>query len=169
MVDSVDAITRSRIMAKVRNRDTAPELALRKELFRLGFRYRLHCPALAGKPDIVFPQYRAVVFIHGCFWHWHGCRVHMPETNATYWQSKLKGNQQRDAETRARLLFAGWRVLEVWECALKTRLVAKAAELTAAWLHGEYAFSVLEPAEKSDTESALRRTDVPWSDLSTPE
>lgn len=93
----------------------------------------------------------------------------MPETNATFWQSKFKGNQQRDAETRARLLFAGWRVLEVWECALKTRLVAEAAELTAAWLRGEFAFSVLEPMEKFGMDASLKRTDVPWSDLSTPE
>jgi DNA mismatch endonuclease (patch repair protein) len=168
MVDSVDAITRSRIMAKVRSRDTAPELAMRKELFRLGFRYRLHCPALPGKPDIVFPQYRAVVFIHGCFWHWHGCRL-LPKTNSAFWQSKLKGNQQRDAETRIRLLNAGWRVLEVWECALKTRFLTEAAELAAAWLRGEYAFSILEPMVHPGTEAALKRTDVPWTDLSTPE
>jgi len=167
MVDSVDAATRSRIMAKVRCRDTLPELVLRKELFRLGFRYRLHCSSLPGKPDIVFPRYRAVVFIHGCFWHWHGCRLHLPEANAAFWHAKIKGNQRRDAETRARLLSTGWRVLVVWECALKTRYLAEAAQLTAVWLRGEYAFSVLEPTEKSSTEAVLKRIDVPWSELST--
>ncbi|MGK8709166.1 very short patch repair endonuclease [Metapseudomonas otitidis] len=167
MVDSVDAITRSRIMARVRSRDTLPELALRKELFRLGFRYRLHCSTLPGKPDIVFARYRAVVFVHGCFWHWHGCRSHLPATNVAFWQAKITRNQQRDIETRKRLLSIGWRVLVVWECALSTRLVAEAAQLTAAWLRGENLFSILEPAEKMGTDVTLKRTDAPWDDPST--
>lgn len=166
MVDSVDVATRSRIMAKVRCRDTLPELALRKALFRQGFRYRLHCPMLPGKPDIVFPRYRAAVFIHGCFWHWHGCRSHLPEANAEFWRAKIKGNQERDAETSQRLLSIGWRVLVVWECALKARSIIEAAQLTAAWLRGDYAFSVLEPTEKAGPEAALKRTDLPWSGLS---
>lgn len=144
-------------MAKVRSADTSPELALRKTLFRLGFRYRLHCAALPGKPDIVFPRYHAVVFINGCFWHWHGCRrSRMPATNAAYWQAKIDRNQRRDTETCDKLLSAGWRVLVVWECALKTRLVVEAAQLSAAWLKGENVFSIIEPAEKTGAKSALQ-------------
>lgn len=158
MADSFDPVTRSRIMAKVRSADTSPELALRKALFRLGFRYRLHCAALPGKPDLVFPRYHAVVFINGCFWHWHGCRrSRMPATNAAYWQSKIGRNQRRDTEIRGKLFSAGWRVLVVWECALKKRLVGEAAQLSAAWLRGENVFSIIEPAEKTGAESALQR------------
>lgn len=163
MVDSVDAATRSHIMSRVRNRNTSPELALRKALFQLGFRYRLHNPALPGKPDLVFPRYRAVVFIHGCFWHWHGCRSHFPEANAAFWQAKILRNQQRDIEVRDQLLARGWRVLVVWECALKARLVAEAAQLTAAWLREEHAFSVIEPTEKAEAGGSLKRIDAAWS------
>lgn len=157
MADLFDPVTRSHIMAKVRSTDTLPELALRKALFRLGFRYCLHCAALPGKPDLVFPRYHAAVFINGCFWHWHGCRrSRMPAANAAYWHAKIDRNQHRDIKTRNELLFAGWRVLIVWECALKKPLVVEAAQLSAAWLKGENTFSVIAPAEKTGAESALQ-------------
>ena len=116
--DIVDAATRSRMMSTIRGKDTQPELEVRRFLHRLGFRYRLHDKRLPGHPDIVFPRYRTVVFVHGCFWHQHsGCKLAAkPDTNADFWRAKLLGNVERDARTEEQLNRLGWRAVTVWEC-----------------------------------------------------
>lgn len=118
MPDVVDKATRSRMMSGIRGKDTQPELAVRRFLHRRGFRYRLHDRRLPGRPDMVLPRYRVVVFVHGCFWHQHpGCRfATTPDTNASFWQHKLSGNQMRDARKSEELQALGWRVITVWEC-----------------------------------------------------
>ncbi len=109
---------RSEIMSRVRGKDTKPEKLVRSALFQAGLRFRLHCAALPGKPDIILPKYRTVVFVHGCFWHRHqGCRhATMPATNLGYWKRKFERNVARDAEEIRNLKQAGWRVFVVWEC-----------------------------------------------------
>ena len=121
MPDVVDSQTRSRMMARIRSKNTKPEMAVRRYLHRLGFRYRLHDKRLPGRPDLVFPRYRTVLFVHGCFWHQHaGCHLaSTPGTNAEFWQHKLSGNQMRDARQTESLEAAGWRVLVIWECQVR--------------------------------------------------
>ena len=120
MADIVDASTRSRIMSGIRSKDTLQEIEIRKRLFALGFRYRLHDNKLPGKPDIVFPKYSAVIFIHGCFWHAHDCDLfRWPASRKAFWKAKLVGNRARDLEHLAELKKLGWRVLIIWECAYR--------------------------------------------------
>lgn len=108
------------MMAGIRGRDTKPELVLRRGLHQAGFRYRLHAKGLPGKPDLVFPKYRAVIFAHGCFWHGHDCALfRWPSTRQNFWRDKITGNAKRDETVKARLLAEGWRVLTVWECAMR--------------------------------------------------
>lgn len=108
------------MMAAVRNRDTGPELTVRRALHARGFRYRLHDPSLPGKPDIVLRRFRAVVFVHGCFWHGHDCPLfRMPGTRREFWKTKIYRNRERDAEVREALNVSGWRSLTVWECAMR--------------------------------------------------
>lgn len=127
MTDVVDKATRRRMMSSIRGKDTKPEVLIRKALHAQGFRYRLHDKALPGKPDLVFPKYKAVVFIHGCFWHGHDCRYFkVPQTRTAFWVDKIAGNQRRDARQLALLNNTGWRVLVVWECATrKNKTLAK--------------------------------------------
>lgn len=122
MPDVVDAPTRSRMMSGIRGRDTKPELLIRKGLHARGYRYRLHARTLPGKPDLSFPSRKAAIFIHGCFWHGHGCPLFKwPSTRAEWWRAKIEGNRARDRAVRAELAGMGWRQLRVWECALKGR------------------------------------------------
>ena len=119
-MDTVKKATRSRMMAAIRSEDTRPEMELRRHLFRLGYRYRLHQSGLPGRPDMVFPRYRAVVFVNGCFWHHHECRdVAMPATRRTWWRKKLEGNRKRDEAVLRALHEDGWRTLVVWECSIR--------------------------------------------------
>ena len=128
-------------MSAIRGRDTRPELILRSSIHALGLRYRLHDGALPGKPDLVFPRYRAVIFVHGCFWHRHGCAASkVPSTRTAFWVQKLEANRLRDARSREALSDKGWRVGVVWECSLlgKTRYPATAvAAMVCNWLQGE--------------------------------
>lgn len=120
MADVVAPAVRSRMMAGIRGRDTRPELLLRRALHARGLRYRLHDQRLPGRPDMVFPKWKAVVFVHGCFWHGHGCRLFKwPATRAEWWREKIEANIARDARDVAALEAAGWRVLTVWECGLR--------------------------------------------------
>lgn len=121
-------------MRAVKGRDTKPELRLRKALFARGFRYRLHVKSLPGAPDIVFPGRRAVIFVHGCFWHGHACKRgrRAPKQNASYWANKIARNKARDAKHLKALRAAGWRVLTVWECELKD--LDAAADRAAAFV-----------------------------------
>jgi DNA mismatch endonuclease (patch repair protein) len=107
-------------MQSVKARDTGPELALRRLLHGMGLRYRLHSKKLPGRPDIVFPSRRAAVFVHGCFWHGHGCRWgKLPKSRLDYWEPKIAANRQRDARQVEALQELGWRVLTVWQCELR--------------------------------------------------
>lgn len=120
MPDIVDATTRSRMMAGIRAKNTRPELAIRRALHRKGFRYRLHSPHVPGKPDIIFPAYRAAIFVHGCFWHGHSCRFFkLPQTRQEFWREKIERNRMRDAYVGQQVTIAGWRRLTIWECALR--------------------------------------------------
>ena len=142
MVDIVDKATRSRMMAGIKGRNTRPEMVLRKALHARGFRYRLHAKNVAGRPDLVLPRYRAVVFVHGCFWHRHeGCRyATTPATRPEFWQAKFSANIARDIAVRDTLLESGWRVATVWECALrKPEQIEAVAELLSNWLQSETA------------------------------
>ncbi|MCC5957703.1 MAG: DNA mismatch endonuclease Vsr [Natronohydrobacter sp.] len=122
MADVVDAATRSRMMAGIRGKDTRPEMILRRGLHARGFRFRLHDRRLPGSPDLVFPGRRAAVFVHGCFWHGHACPLfRLPATRQEFWRAKIEGNAARDKAAEAALLADGWRVLTIWECALKGR------------------------------------------------
>lgn len=121
MVDIVDASTRSRMMASIGGKNTKPELLVRRYLHSQGYRFRLHRFDLPGRPDMVLPKYKLVIFVHGCFWHRHSRCFYAasPATRKEFWQQKLDGNLARDALQIRQLHEAGWRVLTVWECGLK--------------------------------------------------
>lgn len=121
--DVFDAATRSQVMRAVKSKDTKPEKTVRSLLHALGYRFRLHRRDLPGSPDIVFPGRKAVIFVHGCFWHGHDCKrgTRTPKTNTDYWIKKIARNKARDVETQAKLEAMGWRVLVLWECAIKER------------------------------------------------
>ncbi|MFO0858512.1 MAG: very short patch repair endonuclease [Phycisphaerales bacterium] len=120
-IDTLSSEQRSRCMAAVKGRDTTPELAVRRMVHGLGYRYRLHASDLPGKPDIVLRRWHAVIFVHGCFWHRHRCRFGQatPRTRAAFWRKKFERNIARDRRVRADLRRQGWRVLVVWECQLR--------------------------------------------------
>ncbi|MGB8684288.1 MAG: very short patch repair endonuclease [Candidatus Binatus sp.] len=127
MADIVSRAVRSRMMAGIRSKNTRPEILIRYELFARGYRYRLHVSTLPGKPDLVFPKLRAVIFVHGCFWHRHACPLFKwPSTNVTFWRTKILGNCAVDRRVLKQLKIADWRVLTIWECSLKG---AKRAEI----------------------------------------
>ena len=136
-MDTVDRQTRSRIMSRIRSRNTRPEVLVRSLLHRRGFRFRIHCGDLDGKPDVVFPRYKAVLFIHGCFWHGHDCPLYrLPKTRTDFWRNKVVRNQSRDKEVIAKLKKQGWRVALLWECSLKRgdRTGETAVDQLAKWL-----------------------------------
>jgi DNA mismatch endonuclease (patch repair protein) len=120
-VDHVDQAKRSLIMAAVHSKNTKPELVVRKLVFGMGYRYRLHSAKLPGKPDLVFPGRHKVIFVHGCFWHRHkGCRyATSPKTRVDFWEAKFDANVARDQRTNRELKELGWSVLTVWQCQLK--------------------------------------------------
>lgn len=126
MTDIVDRDTRSRMMSAIGSKNTSPELILRKLLHRLGFRFRLHSHKLPGRPDIVLPKYKLVVFVHGCFWHRHeGCRfASTPASNIKFWNDKFQKNIERDIRVKKSLTETGWRHLTVWECRIKALTAA---------------------------------------------
>lgn len=120
MTDVVDPATRSRMMAGIRSKNTKPELLLRSLLHRKGLRFRLHQKQLPGRPDIVFPRFRSVIFVHGCFWHGHCCKLfRLPSTRTDFWRDKIQGNRARDLAQVEMLRLSGWRTLVVWECAIR--------------------------------------------------
>jgi DNA mismatch endonuclease (patch repair protein) len=123
MTDVFDPAKRSAVMARVKSKDTRPELLLRRLLTGLGARYRLHRKDLPGSPDVAMPGRRLAIFVHGCFWHGHDCArgARVPKANRDYWLAKVARNVARDARNRADLADAGWRVETVWECQMKDR------------------------------------------------
>lgn len=122
MADVHDKATRSRNMSAIKGKDTKPELIIRKALHADGFRYRLHDKTLPGKPDIIFPRYRAVIQVNGCFWHGHDCHLFKwPKSRPEFWSEKIGKNKGNDQLNLIKLNALGWRVLVLWECALKGR------------------------------------------------
>lgn len=144
-MDRITTAERSSTMRAIRSRDTKPEMAVRRELHRRGYRYRTHVRGLPGTPDLVFTRRRAVIFIHGCYWHAHGCKVAgaAPVSNTGYWSPKLARNKARDAEQTAALEAAGWQVLVLWECEITT--IQNAVERAVAFLGPAIAESGLAP------------------------
>ena len=137
MADVVSQKVRSRMMSGIRGKNTKPEMAVRKALFASGFRFRLHRRDLPGAPDVVLPGRRVAVFVHGCFWHRHaGCRyAKLPSTRPDFWKAKLEGNAERDRRAIGALSAAGWRVLVVWECAIRDRKTRSGLPgILAAWI-----------------------------------
>jgi DNA mismatch endonuclease (patch repair protein) len=140
MADIVSPEKRSLMMAGIRGKNTKPELIIRRGLHRLGYRFRLHDKRLPGKPDIVLPKYRAVIQVQGCFWHGHECHLFkLPSSRPDFWKDKITGNKERDARNLQALEEIGWRVLMIWECALRspTRLPIKyVLKESSLWLEG---------------------------------
>lgn len=118
-------------MSRIRSKNTKPEIIVRKYLFSNGFRYKLHDKKLPGKPDIVLPKYKTVIFIHGCFWHGHtGCRYFVvPKTRTEWWLNKINNNISNDSRAEAALTEAGWKIITVWECQLKKTVVDQTLSL----------------------------------------
>jgi DNA mismatch endonuclease (patch repair protein) len=107
-------------MAAVRSRDTAPEIMVRRAAHRLGYRFRLHRKDMPGSPDIVLPKYRTVIFVHGCFWHGHGCsRSKLPQSNVAFWEDKIRKNRLRDGRVVAALRKSGWKTVTLWQCDIR--------------------------------------------------
>lgn len=153
MTDIVDKPTRSRMMAGIKGGNTRPELSLRRTLHARGFRFRLHVRTIPGKPDVVFPKYRAVIFVHGCFWHRHsGCQyAATPSTRAEFWQKKFEQNMARDAKVRGELKRGVWRVAILWECALRNNSqIELAATRVSTWLRGSANILELGPDDLHD-------------------
>ena len=137
MADIVDEVTRSRMMASIRAKNTKPEVALRRALHANGIRFRLHA-RLPGTPDLALRRYGAVCFVHGCFWHRHPRCLHAttPATRKEFWQAKFNGNIERDRRSKRTLLEAGWRVAIVWECALTDGRISNTVSSLDRWLRG---------------------------------
>lgn len=139
-MDTVDKETRSRIMSRNRHKDTGPELHLRSVLHRAGLRYKLYDKNLPGKPDLVLPRFRTAVFVHGCYWHSHGCnRSSIPKSHTDYWKTKLNRNKERDVRNIALLRELDWRAMIIWECSLVGKNAIEPnelAEFVCSWLHG---------------------------------
>ena len=127
MADVHSKETRSYNMSKIKGKNTKPEMLVRKFLFANGFRYRLHDKKLPGKPDIVLPKYKTVIFVHGCFWHGHeGCKYFVvPKTRTEWWLNKIHQNIENDKKSNIALQNEGWKVLTIWECDLKSKNIDK--------------------------------------------
>ncbi|MCL6675437.1 DNA mismatch endonuclease Vsr [Akkermansia muciniphila] len=117
MSDIFSQAKRSDIMSKISNKDTKPEILVRKFLFSQGFRYRINVRTLPGKPDIVLPKYKIAIFVHGCFWHGHDCKKgKLPSSNIDFWKNKILKNKLRDNENQAQLALLSWKVIVIWQC-----------------------------------------------------
>jgi DNA mismatch endonuclease (patch repair protein) len=138
MTDIVESSVRSRMMSGIRGANTRPEMIVRHGLHQRGFRYRLHTPGLPGKPDIVLKRWHTVVLVNGCFWHGHDCHLfRWPGSRKDFWKKKITRNRARDVEVRDALAATGWRVLVIWECAIKGRAKRPLDDVlkeTVAWI-----------------------------------
>lgn len=143
MVDIVDKATRSRMMAGIKGKNTKPEILIRSLLHRQGFRFKLNVRDLPGKPDIVFPRFRAVIFVNGCFWHGHDCILFkLPKTRPDFWRKKIEGNRTNDHLAILALFAERWRVAIVWECSLrgKNKNIEDTINKTSTWLRSNQTF-----------------------------
>ena len=147
MTDIHSKAVRSKNMAAIKGRNTRPEMLVRRALHTAGFRYRLHVANLPGKPDLLFPKYKAVIFVQGCFWHQHQCAMfHWPKTRTEWWKQKISSNRAHDEAVQDKLRELGWRVLLVWECALKGKKKLPLPQLTnkiTNWLQNGSSFAEL--------------------------
>lgn len=125
-------------MAKIRSKDTKPELIVRRYLYHRGYRYRKNVKGLPGSPDIVLRKYRVVIFIHGCFWHGHEVDGHIPHSNIVFWQKKIERNKQRDERNKTLLRKIGWRVMTIWECQLKPAVREQTLLEMEYWINHSY-------------------------------
>ena len=144
MADIVTSTKRSLMMAGIKGKNTRPEILIRSGLHRLGFRFRIHDKSLPGKPDLKFVKFKAVIFVHGCFWHRHECHLFkMPSTRTEFWEEKFKINEINDIKNRKSLEDSGWRVGIIWECALKGKSRLDLEEVlnsSVKWLKLENSF-----------------------------
>ena len=143
MADVVDKETRSRMMSGIRGKNTKPELILRRALHARNLRFRLHPARMPGRPDLVFPKYRAAIFVHGCFWHRHeDCRyATTPATRPEFWREKFLDNVERDQRNIGALRAEGWRVAVIWECSLRrTDRALETVDRVEAWILGKEDF-----------------------------
>ncbi|WP_375208685.1 very short patch repair endonuclease [Hyphomonas jannaschiana] len=139
MADVVSPEVRSRMMSGIRGKDTKPEMIVRRGLHAMGFRYKLHDKKLPGKPDLVFPKYKAVIFVHGCFWHKHDCKYFKwPKTRTEFWRRKLLANSVRDQGVVQDLEELGWRVGTIWECAVRDTDPNELISFASNWLCHEF-------------------------------
>jgi DNA mismatch endonuclease (patch repair protein) len=161
VADVVDKKTRSRMMAGIRGKNTKPELILRRALHKNGFRYRIHDSRLPGKPDIVLPMYKALIFVHGCFWHRHmDCWWNTsPSSNTAFWKDKLARNAERDARHMEELRSQGWRIAIVWECSFRLSNAEQVAIEVKNWLKSQ------EPALNLPITTRRRVPSVPISPI----
>jgi len=138
MADVFTSEQRSAVMRAVRGVDTKPEVAVRRLVHALGFRYRLHVRKLPGAPDLVFPRLKRVIFVHGCFWHRHRCEAgrSTPASRVEYWQAKFAANQRRDRRSRRQLRALGWEVLVLWECQIRPSSRQRLQDKIERFLHG---------------------------------
>ncbi len=138
MADIVSTQKRSEMMSGIRGKDTKLELTIRKRLYAKGFRYRVNYKELPGKPDIVLQKHKAAIFIHGCFWHGHDCHLFKwPSSRPEFWKTKISRNIEKDAEVMAELRKSGWRVLVIWECAIRgkgRRPIDEIIKRTSEWI-----------------------------------
>lgn len=133
MVDTLSVNARSKLMSRVRGKNTAPEMSVRRALHAAGYRFRLHRRDLDGKPDIALSRYRVVVFVHGCFWHGHSCkRGRMPQTNEEFWREKIGRNRERDEVAIQNLQQSDWQVFTIWQCELNAGISALLNDLARA-------------------------------------
>ncbi len=137
-MDIWDKGKRSAVMAKIRGKDTKPELLVRRYLYHRGYRYRKNVKGLPGTPDIVLRKYGVVIFIHGCFWHGHEVDGHIPHSNSAFWRKKIERNKQRDERNKEALREMGWNVITVWECQLKPAVREQVLSEIEYWINHAY-------------------------------
>ena len=159
MADVVSPQKRSEMMSGIRGKDTKPELLIRKALHAEGYRFRLHDKKLPGKPDLMLPKYRAAIFVHGCFWHGHDCHLFKwPKSRTEFWRSKIFKNQDNDEKALNSLESSDWRVLVIWECALKGKERLNFEEVIdelTGWLHSDDVFYEIRGRNRVDDENRL--------------
>lgn len=156
-MDIVSKQQRSKIMSKIRSRNTRPEMAVRRFLWQQGYRYRLCVRDLPGRPDIVIRRLKVAIFVNGCFWHGHNHITRRPDTNASYWSKKIEGNQQRDIENGIKLRRMGWTVITIWECELS----AKRRETTLARLAEALRLLQASPYERTESQDLSLAAEPP--------
>lgn len=148
-MDIWDKEKRSAVMAKIKSKDTKPELLVRRYLYHRGYRYRKNVKGLPGTPDIVMKKYGIAIFVHGCFWHGHDADMHLPATNSDYWAKKISQNKAHDAANKEALKRMGWKVMTIWECQLKPAVREKTLLEVEYWINHSYLQQLRRLPDKS--------------------